>query len=227
MIVTRCVHVVRAALLITIVACSRTKSTPSTTQTANGDVAPLVSSVAFPAFRLVIEPAGNEARYRVREQLVGKDLPTDAVGVTQGVSGEIDFADDGTVLPSTSKIMIDVSGLKSDQSRRDNYVRTRLLETEKFPAVIFEPTSVRGAPKVLPTTGETAFSLLGNLTVKGVTKPAIWFISCKFGPTAVTGTASTAFSFTDFAIPQPKVPVLLSVADTIKLEYDFSMAVKR
>jgi len=29
-----------------------------------------------------LAPAGNEARYRVREQLAGVDLPNDAVGVT-------------------------------------------------------------------------------------------------------------------------------------------------
>jgi hypothetical protein len=37
----------------------------------------------------------------------------------------------------------------------------------------------------------------------------------------VAGTATTAFTFKDVALDQPKVPVVLSVADTIKLEYDF------
>ncbi|MGH7554390.1 MAG: hypothetical protein ACREMQ_15400, partial [Longimicrobiales bacterium] len=32
--------------------------------------------------RLVTAPEGNEARYRVNEQLVGIDLPSDAVGTT-------------------------------------------------------------------------------------------------------------------------------------------------
>jgi polyisoprenoid-binding protein YceI len=169
----------------------------------------------------------NEARYRVREQLIGHDLPNDAVGVTQAVSGEILFAEDGTVISDGSKLTIDVTDIKSDQSRRDNYVRNRLLETAKFPTVVFEPTFIRGAPKILPTSGSTAFSLLGNLTVKGVTRPATWFVSAKFSPTNVTGTASTEFTFADFGIPQPSVPVLLSVADTIKLEYDYSFVVKR
>ena len=37
----------------------------------------------------------------------------------------------------------------------------------------------------------------------------------------VVGTATTSFTFKDFGIPQPRVPVVLSVADTIRLEYDF------
>src|SRR5215216_6262618 len=45
--------------------------------------------------RFVIAPEGNEARYRVREQLAGVDLPSDAVGVTKGVSGQILVESDG------------------------------------------------------------------------------------------------------------------------------------
>lgn len=37
----------------------------------------------------------------------------------------------------------------------------------------------------------------------------------------------TAFTFADFDIDQPRVPIVLSVADTIKLEYDFTLIPKR
>ena len=40
----------------------------------------------------------------------------------------------------------------------------------------------------------------------------------------MTGKAATAFTFKDFAIDQPRVPVVLSVADTIRLELDFTIA---
>jgi len=42
----------------------------------------------------------------------------------------------------------------------------------------------------------------------------------------VTGTATTAFPFSEFGLTQPRVPVVLSVADTIKLEYAFSLVPK-
>jgi polyisoprenoid-binding protein YceI len=218
-----------AALIVAVIlaACGVGESPSGAALTADGDVGPALSTGIAPAFRLVVEQPGNEVRYRVRERLFGKDFDNDAVGVTQSVSGEIAFADDGTVIPEGSKITIDLTGLKSDQERRDRYVQGRILETAKFPTVVFEPTSVRGAPKTLPTSGSTAFSLIGNLTVKGVTKPATWFVSARFSPTTVTGSASTAFAFTDFSIDKPKVQSVLSVADTIKLEYDFSMVVKK
>ena len=39
----------------------------------------------------------------------------------------------------------------------------------------------------------------------------------------VTGSAKTGFTFNDFSIQQPRVPVVLSVADSIHLELDFDM----
>jgi hypothetical protein len=50
--------------------------------------APLAVQGAKPAAVAVFElaPAGNEARYRVKEQLVGVDLPGEAVGVTSDIT---------------------------------------------------------------------------------------------------------------------------------------------
>jgi hypothetical protein len=42
----------------------------------------------------------------------------------------------------------------------------------------------------------------------------------------VTGTAATTFLFSDFGLNQPRVPVVLSVADSIKLEYTFALVPK-
>src|SRR5688572_12018089 len=54
--------------------------------------------------RLVLAATGNEARYRVREQLAGVDFPNDAVGVTSAITGEIVLDDAGKVIPSRSRI---------------------------------------------------------------------------------------------------------------------------
>lgn len=179
------------------------------------------------AVRLVIDTAGTEVRYRVRERLVGNELDNDAIGVTRKVSGQIALSADGAVIPEESKITIDVTGLKSDQDRRDNFVRRRLLLTDSNPTVVFQPTAIKGGPRAIPTSGSATFTIVGNLTVKGVTKPTTWTVNARYLPTAVLGSASTAFTFSDFSITQPRVPILLSVADTIRLEGDFNFAVKK
>ena len=85
------------------------------------------------ALQLVVAPDGNEVRYRVREQLVGLDLPNDAVGATSDVTGGIAFDAAGKLVPASSKFVVNVGTLKSDKDRRDGYVRGRILETTQYP----------------------------------------------------------------------------------------------
>jgi polyisoprenoid-binding protein YceI len=154
---------------------------------------------------------------------VGLDLPNDAVGETSGVTGAIAADAKGNVLQGESKFVVDVSTLKSDKDRRDGFVRRRVLETDQYPTVTFVPTAVKGIQIPLPRSGTKTFDMLGNLTVRGTTKPAAWKVTAQFAPGTINGHATTSFTFADFGIAQPRVPVVLSVADTIRLELDFSM----
>ena len=194
-------------------------------QTSTAQAAPSGAPTLLQAagIRYVVAPTGNEARYLVREQLVGRDLPNDAVGKTSEVSGAVVIGADGKVIPAQSKITVGTSKFASDSDRRDGYVRRRLLESEQFPAVEIAPTALRGLPAKLPTTGTRNFQLLGNLTVRGVTRPTVWNVRAQFQGDQIKGTAATAFTFDQFQLTQPRVPVVLSVADTIRLEYDFTL----
>lgn len=175
------------------------------------------------ATRFVADTQGNKARYRIRERLVGKELDNDAIGETQKVSGSIALDRSGKIIPTESGFTVDLASLKSDQDRRDNFVRRRLLVTDTFPATQFQVTEVKGLPSKLPTSGTQEFQLIGNLTVKGVTRPTTWNVKATVAGNKLTGSAITRFTFADFQLTQPKVPVLLSVVDTIALEYDFAM----
>src|SRR5437763_6487742 len=188
------------------------KKTPVKKTAAVKPVAPI---------RFTIGTTGNEARYRVREQLMGKDLPNDAVGATNAITGSILAYPDGRIVKDSSKIVIDVRTLKSDQSRRDGFLQRRTLETEKYPTVELVPTEIRGFSGKVPASGDVTFQLLGDLTVHGVTRPTVWNVKAHQDGQDFAGSATTAFTFKDINLDQPKVPVVLSVADTIKLEYDF------
>jgi polyisoprenoid-binding protein YceI len=183
----------------------------------------LVPALGAPvSVRYVVAPDGNEARYRVREQLLHHDMPNDAVGKTAGITGGITIAPDGTIDTAASRITIDVTLLKSDQDRRDGYVQHRLLETDQYPTVVFVPTALTGGTTPLAA-GPQHFDMAGRITVHGVTRPTVWHLTAESRGTDVTGTGYTQFTFSDIALPQPHVPVVLSVADTIKLEYDFHL----
>ena len=175
------------------------------------------------AYRFVTAGQGNAARYRIREQLAGLDLPNDAIGETKAVTGVISADNKGNIIPAESKFTVDVSNLVSDKDRRDGFVKRRVLQTDQFPTVTLVPTSIKGLSLPLPTSGARTFDIIGELTVRGATRPTTWKVNAEFAPTGMNGKAATAFTFKDFGIDQPRVPVVLSVADTIKLELDFSM----
>ena len=171
--------------------------------------------------RYVVAPTGNEARYRVREQLVGRDLQNDAIGTTTDITGRLIVDPNGTVVRDSSTIVVQVASLKSDQSRRDAFLRRRTLETEKYPSVSLSPRTFEGISSPIAPGASATFSLVGDLTIHGVTRPTTWHVTARSDGPAVVGTATTAFTFKDFNLDQPKVPIVLSVADTLKLEYDF------
>lgn len=192
-------------------------------ETTPAVTAALPSASAVAAARFVTDPAGTAARYRIREQLVGVDFPNDAVGETKGVNGVISVDAKGNLIPSESKFTVDVSTLTSDKQRRDGFVRGRVLETDKFPTVTLVPQTIKGISMPLPKSGSKSFEIMGDLSVRGVSHPTTWKVNAQFQPNRMTGKATTAFTFADFDIDQPRVPVVLSVGDTIKLELDFSL----
>jgi polyisoprenoid-binding protein YceI len=173
--------------------------------------------------RLVTAPQGNEARYRVREQLLNVELPSDAVGVTSAVTGTLVLEDNGTVVAGESKFVIDLTTLKSDSDRRDNFIRSNTLQTDSFPNAEFVPTAIHGLRMPLPSSGTMALEMVGDLTVHGVKRPTTWAVTARAENGAFAGTATTAFKFGDFGMTIPRVRSVLSVVDSIRLEYDFRL----
>jgi polyisoprenoid-binding protein YceI len=214
-------------MALATVGCSSGESGEASAATVDArpvaEVSAVPTATAAASIRYLTAPTGNAARYRVREQLAGVDLPNDAIGETKNVTGAISADAKGNVLPAESKFVIDVTNLVSDKQRRDGFVRGRVLETDQYPTVTFVPKTIRGLAAPVPTSGSRTFDVLGDLTVRNVTKPTTWRVTAQFSGTGLTGTAKTGFTFNDFSIQQPHVPVVLSVGDSIHLELDFNM----
>ena len=177
--------------------------------------------------RFELAPAGNEARYRVKEQLAGVNLPGEAVGATSAITGVVVLSSSGAVVPGTSSFSVDITGLKSDSTRRDGYIQRNTLQTAQFPKVELAIKELRGLKYPLPASGELKFELVGDLTVHGVTKPSTWQVTGTPKDGGLSGTATTSFAFTDFGLTKPRVASVLSVEDTIALEYTFHLVPKK
>lgn len=176
--------------------------------------------------RLGLAPEGNLARFLVTEQLAGFDLPNDAVGTTSDITGQIVLAADGTVVSDESKFVVNLSTLKTDSSMRDGFIQRNTLQTSTYPNAEFVVTEVVGLASPLPTSGAVTFQLVGELTVHGVTRTTTWEVTAEIVGQELIGTARTNFTFGDFGLTIPKVGRVLSIEDSIRLEYDFRLAVQ-
>ena len=164
---------------------------------------------------------GSEAGYRVREQLANLPAESDAVGRTSNVTGSITLvaAGDGARL-TAGDLTVDTTTITSNESRRDNRLRTEGLQTDQFPTATFKLTEPVDIPAAALTGNATELILVGDLTLHGVTKvveiPAQAQITN--GQIAVTG--SITFPRSDFQIQTPNVGgFIVSIADQGALEF--------
>ena len=163
--------------------------------------------------------AGSKAIIRVNEQLADRTLPNDAVLASDKVSGEFTILPDGS-FAATSKIVVDLDALESDNDLRDNTVKSQVLNTRRFPQAIFVPTKAEGLQVPLPSSGEQSFKLVGQMTIRGVTKELVFDVQATHAAADLKATAhvAPAFQFGTFGMTQPRVFSVISIKDEIRLE---------
>src|SRR2546428_1270798 len=186
--------------------------TPSTTTTAT----PAATTAASASVWTVSDK--SKATIRVREQLVGVSLPSDAVLTTTGARGSFALNPDGTFAPG-SKITFDLTTLSSDERDRDNFIKRDTLRVSQFPTAEFVPTKTSGLTVPLATSGTFTFTLTGTMTIKGQTHEVTFDVTAKRdgGDLTATATANPNWKFGDFGMTAPSVPLrVLSVTDEIR-----------
>jgi len=170
----------------------------------------------------------SKATVRVREQLVGVNLPSDAVLAMTGATGTFVLKDDGT-FSSDSKITFDVTTLASDQRDRDNFVKMDTLQTRQFPKADFVPTKTSGLTLPMPASGEFTFKLTGQMTIHGKTKEVTFDVVARRSGNQLTATATAApsWKFGDFGMTAPSVPFrVVSIVDEIRVAVDLVATLK-
>jgi polyisoprenoid-binding protein YceI len=168
---------------------------------------------------------GTVARYIVQEQLAALDFPNDAIGETSQVSGAIALSGDGRIVPDESRITVNVQSLRSDTDKRDDYLRENSLESDRFPTVDMVVREAPGLPWPFPAQGEASFQLVGDMTIRDVTREVTWDVTAQFNGDLLTGQARTRFTFDHFDMEVPSAFLVISVENDIRLEMDFVASV--
>ncbi len=151
--------------------------------------------------------------YRVKEVIVGQK--TEGVGRTSSVTGSLKIADQKVL---NAEFTVDMTTLKSDSTRRDRQVNTRILDTATYPTATFvlkEPITL--TPEVLAGS-ELTVNTTGTLTLRGVTKDIAVTLIARLVDDVIEVNGSIELVFADWSIPDPSIPGIV-VKDRGQLEF--------
>ena len=158
--------------------------------------------------------SGSFVGYRVQEQLASIGGNT-AVGRTPAVSGSLTIA--GTKVTAVT-IQADLTGLKSDDNRRDGQLSHQGLETSTYPTATFSLTSPIDLGSVPVDGTEISATASGQLTLHGQTKDVQIPLKAKLSGSTIVVSGSLDIAFADYGISKPNSFAVLSIADTGTLE---------
>jgi polyisoprenoid-binding protein YceI len=163
--------------------------------------------------------SGSFVGYRVQETLASIGA-TEAVGRTPSVTGSLTV--DGTVV-TAAEFTADLTGLESDDPRRDGQLSRQALQTSQFPTATFTLTSPVDLGSALADGATVDVTAAGDLTLHGVTRAVEIPLQAHLEGGVVRVTGSHEIAFADYGIARPQAMILLSVQDSGILELQLQL----
>jgi len=168
-------------------------------------------------------PGGSSLSYVVNQTLLNQDSQVITVtGKTSQLDGYLTLDYDDPAASQFGEFLANLRLLHSDNQERDEALRTDWLETARFPFARFVVTRVDHFPALARPGEPVQFQLVGDLTLKQVTRPVIWDVTATLSVDRLTGQATTVLRLSDFDVALPEVPGVLKVTDGVTLTLDFA-----
>jgi polyisoprenoid-binding protein YceI len=165
----------------------------------------------------VSDDGSSYVGYRVKEQLTFLSSPNEAVGRSKAVTGTMQVA--GNTVEQV-KIEADLTQLTSDESRRDNAIRQRGLESEQYPTAtleLTEPIRLESAPvegQEVRGEGEA------QLTVHGVTREVELSVEGRWSGETIQVVGQLPVKMTDYQIEPPRFGPVVSIEDSLNVDFN-------
>lgn len=187
----------------------------------------LVASPGETLYR--IDPSRSEVRYVATERFAGRD-PSSATGATQAIAGDVAVNDTTPAASRVGDVVVDLSQLRSDSALRDSRMRHSYLESSEHPLARFVTSQIdgldgldglEGSEGTAAANGRTAeVRIVGDLTIRGRTVPTTWSGEAVHRGDRLELTASTDVQLSSWDVGPIRVPGLVSVDDSVRIEMD-------
>ncbi len=148
-------------------------------------------------------------------------------GLTNNIVGSLEVNPDSSVGNTKGLFRVDLRTMKTGIDLRDEHMRTRHLETDKFPYAFFEISSISNAPAQLVIDSTYQLTASGRFYIHGIWRSITVATTVrKTGNAeseAISVHARFAIKLDNFGIPRPKA-FFLKLAETINVEVIFTAA---
>jgi polyisoprenoid-binding protein YceI len=165
----------------------------------------------------VSDDGSSYVGYRVKEQLAFLDSPNEAVGRSNAVTGTMEVAGD-TV--EAVRVEADLTQLTSDETRRDNAIRERGLESARYPTAtleLAEPIRLATAPV---QGQEVRGQGRGRLTVHGVTREVDLDLQGRWTGETIQVVGQLPVRMSDYQIEPPRFGPVVSIEDSLAVDFN-------
>lgn len=214
-----------------LVACSEETAATPPPPTSTPLPAPESASNEAEIRTFVIVPEESTASYLVDEEFLGGALDklgisageVDVVGSTQSIEGQLqlNLADLSAAL-GTNRFTVNLTTLKTDQDRRDNWIQEDGPEFSKFSLAEFVATELSETPTSYSEGDEVQFKMTGDLTIREQTQTVTFEVTAQLSGDTITGVAVTGLKMSDFGIEPPNFANTLTVKDDFQIKVDFT-----
>jgi polyisoprenoid-binding protein YceI len=201
--------------------------TESATQQTPMDTAQETQETALPQIdtKFSISQVESQARFKIFEELNGQ--PTDVVGITDQLAGEANINLEDLSQTRLGIISVNARTLVTDQDRRNQAIRNRILQTDAFEYITFSPNELTGLNGRAVTGQEYAFQISGELTIRDITQPVVFdTVVTVEADDRIRGFASAVILREDFNLIIPSVPFVANVGENVSLEIDFLLTLQ-
>lgn len=177
----------------------------------------------------VIVSEESSASYIVREEFFSGALAKyginvgnyEVVGTTPGVAGEMQL-DLVNATMGENRFVVDLTGLATERSQRDEWVQTAAPAFARYPEAVFVATTIENAPANYVEGTEATFQLVGDLTVREVTTPVTFNVTATLSGDTISGSGIADVNFSQFDMEAPNFVNTLTVAEDFQIRVDFT-----
>jgi polyisoprenoid-binding protein YceI len=162
-----------------------------------------------------IDSPGSKVTFSIGEVLRGK--PFTAVGVTSDIAGDIVVSNNAVTVGS---VAVNARTFRTDSPQRDGAISRFILKSNNPSNEFINFKPAGPVPITTRSDSSTTFTLNGDLTVSGVTRPASFTVVSSLGDEALTGKATVTLKRSDFKLVIPNIPFVASVDDEFTVTAD-------